>query len=158
MIIYEAADIMAKLIAGELLYAPNAFYIEFKNGVAPTPPTINLAEGRSYYAGLETLHGSTFVDYLRVPRQFPPAVSSSDVAKYVGNKLTFTVASQGTVGICGLDFSAAANSVIYGAALVSVLDWTDRTKDLVFARYYPATALAKGAASEVNIQWPFAFT
>ena len=153
----EASDILGKVMSGDPRYVPAAFYIEFKNGTAPARPTIDPAEGRSYYAGLETLHGSTFVDYLRVPRLFLPAISSSDPTKYPCNQLLYTIASQGAVGVCGLPFSAAANSVVYVAALVAAPVWEDRTQDLVFARFYPATALPKSAATEVNIRWPYVF-
>lgn len=148
----EGSDILGRLLAGYTEYIPNAIYLEYQNGgVAPTiTPTRD--EGRAYYAGLE---GHSTRDYLRVPIVFRPSLSASS-ASFSSNKVTFTVMSVDQAGEGGKGFSNLDGSQVYGLALVSALDMTDRTRDLVFARGYFA-ALEKGDTTQVSVTWSYEF-
>ena len=154
---YEGADIIGRLAAGQTGYVPNMAYVEFINdGIAPAV-SVSREDGRSYYAGLETTGVPLGIDYLRVPLLFSPAVSASS-AEYASNRVQWVVMSSGDTGVSGLAFSAEALSAVYGFALVSAPDVNDRTQDLVFARVYLETPLSKLATSQIHARWPYTFS
>ena len=153
LILYSGADVMARVLAGQN-YAVSTMYVEFKNLAVPgtvTPPTFGRepAHGLAYY---DSLSGSVDVDFLRIPIVISPSLTSSDVASFDNNQVNFFAITEGTQGFHGKDFSAASNSAVYGAALVSSPVWSDQTQDIVFARGYPGT-IAKQASSQIGTQW-----
>jgi len=159
MIIYDGIDLLGKLLAGED-YEINTMYMEFRNGGLPAPVvTPDPSEGRSYYAALDT--GLSDRDYIRVPLTADPTLESSDPTKFSTNRVQFVALSGGyTIGRGGHAFSAAAQSVVYGVALVAAPDPDDPTQDIVFSRSYaPAdfTAKLKLVNEEISIVWPHTF-
>lgn len=136
LVLYSGADILALLLAGHPEYKIGAMYMEFMNLADPddpiTPPAFDRSGGIDYYTGLAS---SPNVDYLRVPIVLNP-VNSPSGSNYVANRATFFAISEGVVGVNGKEFSAAANSAIYGAALVSTPDFQDPSKDVVYSRDY----------------------
>jgi hypothetical protein len=130
-------------------------YIEFQNGGSPPTVTPLRDEGRNYYAGLEVTGPALDRDYLRVPLLATPQLESSDEALYAANRTRWVFMTSGSAGVSSLAFSSGAGSQVYGFALVAAPDVNDRTKDLVFARFYPAAALAKSANSEIQARWTY---
>lgn len=143
---------------GDARYKLSAMYIEFENVASPgdtvTAPAYDQEEGTEYYEGLSA---SPARDFLRVPLLAQPR--KAVVPGYEGlvacNQLTFLAQSGGTEGVHGKEFSDAANSVVFGLALVAAPVWGDRTLDLVFARRYydPAKQVPKKASSQVGVSW-----
>jgi hypothetical protein len=140
-------------------YKIGGMYIEFENvassGDTVTPPSFDRSEGIEYYSELSA---SATRDFLRV--QLISSPKSSLISGYEGsstsvNQLTFFAQTSGSIGIHGKTFSAAANSKVFGLALVAMPKWEDRTKDLVFAReYYPtANQVLKQASSQIGVSW-----
>ena len=152
-------EIAARLFGdGDGRYKLSAMYLEFENVANPgdtvTAPGYDQDEGTEYY---EALSASPARDFLRVPLLASPR--KGVVAGYEGlvaaNSLTFLAQSSGTAGVHGKEFSDAANSVVFGLALVAAPVWGDRTLDLVFGRRYydPAKQVPKKPSSQVGVSW-----
>ncbi|NDE18375.1 hypothetical protein EBZ80_26025 [bacterium] len=152
-----------------LNYNISAVYLEFENQADPEVPVSvvqpNRAEGINYYNALINNYSR---DFLRVPLIIEPTGSVS--AGYEANlpteqqlnKLTFFVQSAGTVGVHGRQFSHAASggtSKVYAAALVAAPVFSDRTRDVVFARtvFTEANQVTKEASSQIGLTWEIAF-
>lgn len=153
-VLYDWAAMGVKLFAGgDARYRIAGMYLEYANAVAPVPvPSVTRAGGIAYY---NSLGGTPDNDYLRVPLT-AFTVDSSDAELFPqGNRMTFFAMTQGVVGVHGKPFSDVANSTVIGGALVAIPDVGDRTKDLVFARFYlPVDAQqAKLATSQIGLEW-----
>lgn len=155
LVLYQWAEITAKLLAtGDSRYRLGGMYLEFQNVPSPgdpvTPPTFGRDRTIEYY---DDLAGSACNDYLRVPMTAIQTLSSGSGLEQ--NQLVCFARSSGLVGVHGKPFSYAANSVIYGAALVAYIDATDATQDLLFSCFYfdPADQQPKLATSQVGLEW-----
>lgn len=153
-------EIACKLLGdGDSSYKIAGMYIEFENvassGDTVTSPSFDRSEGIEYYSSLSS---SASRDFLRV--QLISTPKASLISGYEGsttsvNQLTFYAQSSGSTGVHGKTFSAAANSKVFGLALVAIPKWEDRTQDLVFAReYYPtAQQVLKQTSSQIGVSW-----
>lgn len=151
---------------GDRSYRVRAMYIEYENVASPgdpvTAPTYTRDEGIEYYTSLAL---SADRDFLRVPISFDPTISieagfeDSFVDGEEGNLLTFYAQSQGTTGFHGKAFTNAANSKVFGVALVATPEFADQTKDLVFARTYFDTGdqAVKEASKQFGLTWDVSF-
>lgn len=147
-------------------YHISAVYIEFENQADPEEDIAVSAFPRDlsvgYYNGLVS---SSNRDFLRVPLILEPTTGT--YASYESllpvdqqiNKLTFFVQTSGVAGIHGKTFSHTVNSKIYAAALVAAPTFSDRTKDVVFARTIlnPVNQVTKEASSQIGITWDISF-
>lgn len=150
-------------------YNISAVYIEFENQTDPEEE-ISLSSfprdvGISYY---NDLVDSPNRDFLRIPLIIEPTggVSYGYEANLPTeqqlNKLTFFVQTVGTTGVHGKTFSHNAEggtSKVYAAALVAAPLFSDRTKDVIFARTNFATynQVTKEASSQIGLTWDIAF-
>lgn len=153
----------------KLNYNISAVYLEFENQndpeqeISATPFDRDLGIG--YY---NALVNNPTRDFLRIPLILEPAGSVS--AGYEANlpveqqlnKLTFFVQSVGTFGVHGRQFSHAAEngtSKVFAAALVAAPVFSDRTKDVIFARtvFLPQNQVTKEASSQIGLTWEIAF-
>ena len=145
----------------QLDYSITSMYIEFENVADPddavSPPTVTRDAGIDYY---NDLLGSSSRDFLRVQLTTEPLLGIQTdyedfFAEGEGNKLTFFAQSAGTAGVHGKPFSAAANSKVFGAALVATPVPSDRTRDIVFNRGYldAADQVVKQLSSQVGMTW-----
>jgi hypothetical protein len=142
---------MTKLMQGNLDYRVNGLYIEFENNAGTVSvPSFDRDDGVSYYQGLG---GGR--DFIRVPITAVTIDSSDDTLFPGGNVATFFGQTQGSVGTQGVTFSNAANSKVFGAALVAMPVAADYTQDRVFSRFYFDTAdqIAKLTSNQVGIEW-----
>jgi hypothetical protein len=151
LIVYSGADVLARLLAGQPKYAPNAMYLEFKNTGGSSVPA------PSYGRGLATEYYQTLasdVDFLRIPLMVTPFLSASD-NNYKNNQVTYFATSQGVAGakaISPLPFNT--NSVVYGAALVAMPDLNDVSQDVVFSRVYTEIgSIQKEVGHEIGVTW-----
>ena len=74
-----------------------------------------------------------------------------------GNLLTIFAESAGTAGVHGKAFSNAADSRVFGGALVAFPDEADPTQDRIFSRFYFDDAdsqLDKLVGSNIGLRWP----
>jgi hypothetical protein len=133
-------------------------YFEFYNGADVDPvPTIDRADDVTYYTGLT---GSA--DFLRVPL-IATSGSNSDTDNFSeDNVATFHAQTTGVLGQrtgSPLAFTDAANSRVYGGALVAFRDFSDITQDVILSRYYfaPGSQVEKVASSQIGITWPVTF-
>jgi hypothetical protein len=145
-------------------YSISALYVEFVNQANPATPVSAPAAGRdtsiSYY---NNLTGNN--DFLRVPLSLEPALGVSQgydenlPENQKGNQLTFFVQTSGTTGVHGKAFSHSVNSKVFAAALVATPVFSDRTKDVIFARTVFSTEnqVTKEASSQIGITWDIAF-
>jgi hypothetical protein len=153
-------EIACKLFGeGAAEYKISGMYIEFENvassGDAVTPPSFDRSEGIEYYSALSS---SPSRDFLRVQLVSSPVASlipGYEGSTTTSNQLTFYAQSSGSIGIHGKTFSTAANSKVFGLALVATPKWADRTRDLIFAReYYPtAQQVLKQTSSQIGVSW-----
>jgi hypothetical protein len=159
-------NIMAQMLMGQNNFRIQAMYLEFENVADPddpvTVPTFDESEGTDYY---EELAFSSTRDFLRVPLTQKPLLGietgyeNSFVAGASGNKLTYFSMSQGTQGVHGKPYSDAANSKVFGLALVATPLFSDRTQDLVFARTYFGVSeqVVKEASHQIGATWDIVF-
>jgi hypothetical protein len=145
-------------------YHISAMYIEFENQADPETPiavdTFSRDLGKAYY---NTLAGDR--DFLRIPIIIEP--TAGIVAGYEAllpteqqiNKLTFFVQTAGLLGENGLPFSHTSGSKVYAAALVAAPTFSDKSKDVIFARtvFTEANQVTKEASSQIGITWEIAF-
>lgn len=152
-----------------LNYNISAVYLEFENQIDPeeeiSAASFSRNVGLPYY---NNLINNPKRDFLRIPLILEPAGGVS--AGYESNlptdqqlnKLTFFVQSVGTVGVHGRQFSHVAEngtSKVYAASLVAAPVFSDRTKDVVFARtvFLPQNQVTKEASSQIGLTWEIAF-
>jgi hypothetical protein len=154
-ILYGWADVATRQMAGQPGYQIATMYFEFENVASPgdpvTVPTFDRSGGVAYYNGL-----SGNKDYLRIPITLDPTITSSDLATYVGNQITFFAITQGTEGMHGLPFSDTVNSEVYGYALVASPEPDDQTSDIVVARAYNPQ-IGKVANRQIGAQYAVQF-
>ena len=132
---YQGADVMAKLLSGDLTWAIGAMFFEFENTAgAPTVPSAARGENISYY--LSDLALEADKDYMRVPLVIPPGIAASDSAKYDGNQVTFFAITSGAQGVHSKTFDHTVNSKVYGVALAATPDPEQSTQDRLFSRSY----------------------
>lgn len=158
-VMYDWATIAGILLqTGNSAYKINGMYLEYQNvanAADPvTPPVFDRSDGVDYYNALSS---SPDIDYVRVPVVAATLTSTDETLFPLGNLLSFFAQSQAatTTGVHGKDFSDTGISKIFGGALVAIPDVNDRTKDLVFSRFYVETAeqQAKLATSQIGLEW-----
>jgi len=164
------------LAAKQLGYRPGAgrpsfhisgMYVEYENvGLPEDPVAVDPEFGRdvgiAYY---DDLMASSTQDFLRVPLRLEPSLSiASGYEEYftageTGNQLTFFAQTSGGEGVHGKTFSHTVNSKIFAAALVATPEFSDRTRDVVFARtvFDINDQVTKEASSQIGITWDVAF-
>jgi hypothetical protein len=146
-LVYSGVDAMARLLAGRS-GGLDGLYLEYANTGDPglvTPPAVDPLVGVEYYTGLAAPR-----DYLRVPARLDGGPDPVD-SRYRGNRLRLVGTSAGARGVNGLDFSGAAGSVIYGAALA--LLGPAPADDLVYARTYFGDFDVLAANKQVGVSW-----
>lgn len=158
-VMYDWATIVAENLRNEpdgKNYSIGGMYLEFENngGAAVTPPSFDRSGGKDYY---DALLSDPNRDYLRVSLAGVTLDSTDLVLFPRGNQLQFIAQSTGVVGVHGKTYSDSVSSRIYGGALVATPVQTDDTQDLVFSRFYFASAsnqLIKQAGSQITLTWP----
>ena len=147
-------------------YHISAMYLEFENvanpGDAVTVSDFDRDLGATYF---DELMYSAVQDFLRVPLRLEPSLGISNgyedffTEGLNGNQLTFFAQTSGLAGVHGKSFSHTVNSKVYAATLVATPVFSDRTKDVVFARtvFEEEHQVTKEASSQIGITWDIAF-
>lgn len=175
LVTYQAADIMAGLVAGGHKYQISHMYFEYINsssGSSYVAPSITRSSGRNYYDDFsgDGLSGEK-IDYIRVPIITNPKLFQSPVnsPEYKANGAYFsaTSAAVGTIGsIHGQSplsryFASSGSdgpSSIYSVALVSAPVENHASEDLVFSRLNLSTPLTVLSGSQPTIYWSLRFS
>lgn len=154
---FQGADVMAKLLSGDIDWAIGAMFFEFENTAGtPTVPTPARDENISYY--LSDLALSSTKDYVRVPLVVPAGITSSDSAKYDGNQATFFAITTGVQGVHGKTFDHTVNSKVYGVALAATPDPEQYTQDRLFSRSYSGfSPIPKEDGYQIGAQYVIRF-
>lgn len=164
------------LAAKQLGYRPGAgrpsfhisgMYVEFENvGLPEDPVSVDPEFGRDVGIGYyDDLMASATQDFLRVPLRLEPSLGISTgyedyfTAGETGNQLTFFAQTSGSEGVHGKTFSHAVNSKVFAASLAAMPEFSDRTKDVIFARtvFDINDQVTKEASSQIGITWDVAF-
>lgn len=154
VVMYSWQQILSELLLrADPRYKISGMYIEYDNVADPldpvTPPTLTRDRTIDYYTDL-SLHPSR--DFLRVSLLGTNSETVADVTT-----LTFIAGTSGSQGIHSKPFSAAANSKIFGAALVARPVAADRFQDVIFcAAYFDVTQQQLKQASDVGVAWNIA--
>jgi len=153
------ADINAKLLGGDPNYRVGYMYMEYENLASaednPTIPAFSKSDTVTYFINLSS---SPVKDFLRVPIYAAPGYSATS-GSYTNNMVTFyAVTSNMTEGFWGRSFTAAANSAVYGGALVSAPQPTIQANDLIACRNYPeGTKVIKPEGEQIAMVWSVEF-
>ena len=153
---YQGADVFARLLAGDVTYAPGAMFFEFENTVGdPVAPTPARDEDINYY--LSTLLLNPNRDYMRIPLVVSPSLTASG-DDYDGNQVTFFAITAGLTGVHGLTFDQSVDSKVYGVALAATPTPAQYTSDLLFSRSYAGfTAVPKQDGFAIGAQYMIRF-
>lgn len=162
LLMYGAASAIAGFMTTrDPVWLPAGILLEFANVEDPedsvAAPDYDRGDGIDYYNGLD---GSSS-DFLRVPITYRRG-KNTDVSLYPDNNgaVYLGLTAGMTEGVNGLPFSAGANSKVFGAAIVCILDPDDRTQDLVFSRiYFDAAdqALKLDLPQNLGLEWEINF-
>lgn len=153
-IVYQGADILAKLLTGNPEYAVSGMYIEFENS---NPPSGVIAVARADTPESIPSSSANPTDFMRVGLSATPLLASTDDDFYSHNQATFFAITEGSIGFNGVAFTAASNSVVRGAGLVARRDPADQTLDLLYARV-ALDPLAVPAGGRIAVEWRVFFT
>ena len=163
LVMYAWTELACRLFGdGDRNYRLSTMYLEYMNvadpGDAVTIPTFGRGDedGLAYYDSLADVPD---VDYVRADIISATRRTTDEDLYPTANQLLLFAMSTGTTGVHGLPFSTAANSKVYGAALVATPDAGDASRDLVMSRtYYEADEqMLKLATSQLGNEWELNF-
>jgi hypothetical protein len=173
LIMYGAADIMARLVAGDNRYSISYMYYHYIN-TSINPPTSTVssrADGINFFSTL----GNTTEDWIRIPiltsakidtyYDFSPGEEHNNV--YNGNMSTFVATSASHPTQQGESNSSPSNyfaysgdngpSKIIGVALASSPEPSNKYKDIVFSRLSLSSPITVQENSYIDCFWSIAF-
>jgi hypothetical protein len=164
LIMNEGADIMAALLSGDTRFAPSHMYFLYENtnSAVTTPPTIERADGRSFFASISG--ASPDQDWLRVPILTRPRLSTSG-AEFSGNMVTFAASSAASDTLVGESpahnyfASSGVNgpSKVFSLALVAAPNPNTNRDDKVFSRLHLETPISLPAGHHLTFYWSIKF-
>lgn len=162
LVTYGGADIMARLMSGDIKYSINGMYFKYENTAETPVATAPLREntvGEQYH----TLTGVDYIDWLRVPIITTGKIAAlPSGSHYSGNSVTFvaTTASVSTTGSTAEEniFSSDENSKIFSVALVAMPDFSSFTSDIAFSMATLTSAIPAVANSYIDVFWTISFT
>lgn len=169
LILYQGADIMAGLLAGNISFAPSHMYFQYENtsGALSSFPTPGREDGRDFFT---TIDGITPVqDWLRVPIITTPRISAIHAAGqenlFTGNAATFTGSSAASDTLVGESpahnyFAASgANgpSKVFALALVAAVNPNTNRDDRVFSRLTLSSPMEVISGHHLTFFWTIKF-
>ncbi len=177
LVMYGAADIMARLVAGDMRYAISHMYYHYQNTSSNSiviDPILDRSAGAEFFKSINAQEvGATTEDWLRIP-----IITAARIDKYpndpnlnqyyqFGNMATFvaTSASHPTQsGESSEEYpfgdetqTGTGPSKIKGVALVSSPSPEDKNQDIVFSRLALDTPITVQANSYIDCFWGLAF-
>jgi hypothetical protein len=176
LVMYGAADIMARLVSGDMRYAVSHMYYHYQNTNSSIiiNPISDRSQGADFFRSINAeSSGSVTEDWLRIPiitsakiDKYPNDPSLNQFYKY-GNMATFvaTSASHPTqMGESSEEYpfgdaseTLSGPSKIRGVALVASPNPSDKNQDIVFSRLALTTPITVQANSYIDCFWGLAF-
>ncbi len=168
LVMYEAADILALLLAGNGEYRVNHMYFQYENtnGAVSVTPTLSRDLGRGSFNSID---GSDDQDWLRLPIAAEPILGKypDTTSNYEGNAVTFVATSALSSTQEGEspthnpfgpgDGGSIAPSKIFSLALVASPVPSDSTQDKIFSRINLTTPFTVVAGLHVSVYWIIRF-
>ena len=163
LIVYQAADIVAGLLAGNMSCKLSHMYFQYQNvnGSVSVTPTLTQSSGIADFKAITG--GAPYQDYLRVPIITTPMTfqSPSGSPYYQSNGVYVTASSASSPTMLGESpahnyfASSGANgpSQIFAIALVSAGDPNSSAADKVFSRLVLSTPYPVLSGSYPTIFW-----
>lgn len=167
LVLYSAADSMARLLSGDIRYAVSHMYYQYQN-TAGTPDAITITResGTQSFLDINSETPSN-VDWLRIPmftaaKLDTYAASGENEAVYSANMATFVATSAAHPTQIGESpeqnpFANTSNSKIVSVALVSAPSPEDKMQDVVFSRLVLSSPIVVQANSYIDCFWSIAF-
>ena len=153
---FGAADVIGRLLTGDVRVVPAAMYIEFTNDLGSWVRPTDF--GRSGYSYYHSLAGIT--DIIRVPLIQTGGYEASG-ALYASNQATFVAQTAGADGVAGMNGNlnfTRSTSYVVGGGLIATPSEDDWSNDIVLTRGYvdSADALQRPAdPNEIMLRWQF---
>lgn len=151
LVTYQGADMLAKVLAGQVGFSVSGMYVEFQNASystitpARSDTVASLFNASSYYTG------DAGADILRIDLASSPAFAGTP--PYTSNRVTFwgvtTLSGIGTLK--AVAFSSGSNSKVRGAALIAKA--TQQSSDLVMSRVSIDPAVTLQSDRRIGIEW-----
>lgn len=169
LVLYGAADAMARLVSGDQRYSIGAMYYHYINSFTPPPipPPPTRQSGADSFFEIGGLDGE---DWIRLPMFSSARVSAfhptgSPQGIYSGNMATFVATSAAHATQIGESpahnpfshTSSKGPSGIIGVALVCTPGGVDKTKDIVFSRFQPTSSIIVQENSYLDCFWGLTF-
>jgi hypothetical protein len=163
LITYGAADILARVSAGDSRYSISAMYFQFKNGeISPGDiESITRASSVEFFNSLDSPS-----DWLRVPIITNGKLDRTNHEDngsplYSSNQVTFvaTTAATDQFGVnSNLNlFNQASESKIVSLALVATPDKMDKSSDIIFSRTNLISPIPALNSSYIDVFWTIYF-
>jgi hypothetical protein len=149
MILYSGYDLMARAIAGDNVV--NGMYFEFTNNAGFTPDPISMDRTAAYYAALSGTEG-----YIRNTTASRCPVYQASAPTYNHNRVTFLGIADQAAESSGAEV-VDNTSRFYSAALVSIPDFDDKSKDVLFSAGLLTAELTKPANANIGVRWTIEF-
>lgn len=148
LVVYNGADIIAKLLGGECEYKISHMYFAYENTAGtPSPAAASRTDTASDFWDLTAPE-----DFIRSPILQPVTFESTDT-QYLHNQVTFYSVTVATAGEHGVPFGAANNSKVYKLGLVAAPGTNPETDDLLYASYVLPTALEAAGSGQISATW-----
>jgi len=155
--VVEGNEILARVMAGQLEYKIAGVYFEYENNAGvPVIPGVSKTDDVNYFHSLAAPK-----DFVRASLASKPTLSTGDSLAtgdaVENNRAIFFSLAIADEGDNGEDFTAAANSKILTVGLVAMPVASDRTQDLLYARFALSTPFAKVAGQNPGVTWTTEF-
>ena len=174
LVMYGAADAMARLVAGDTRYAVSHMYYHYINTsstISSIDAITDRSAGSSFFQSMNTSSDHSVIqDWLRVPIFTGAKISAYGAtpeiaANYSGNMATFVATSASSLTQAGesvenyyfAESGAHGPSNIIGVALACAPFNSDNSQDVVFSRLALSSPIVVQANSYIDCFWGLAF-
>ena len=149
-------EVLARALTGDVAYKINGVYFEFEN-TAGTPAAVSYTRSTTA-ADMRGLAGSltkgVVRSFLASGGIIETGDSSASGLPYANNRATFFALATAANDLAGNTvFGSAVNSKIVSIGLLALPVAADATKDVLFARFTPATPFAVQAGRSPGVTW-----
>jgi len=157
LVTFQGMEVLSRLVAGQDEYRVAGVYFEYENNAgSPTIPTFDRETTIDDFQSLVAPQ-----DYVRSELAAVPTIGTGDSTSsgnpYINNRAQFFGLATVDEGENGEPFSAAANSKIVSVGLVAMPVLADPTRDLLYARFAPASEFTVESGRNPGITWTTEF-
>jgi len=173
LVMYGAADAMARLVSGDMRYVVSHMYYHYINTSSSIPSISAItdrSQGSSFFQSMNSSDHSVIQDWLRIPIFTAAKLSAYGATptlaeNYTSNMSTFVATSASSATQAGessenyyfADSGANGPSNIIGVALVCAPVNSDNSQDVVFSRLALSSPIVVQANSYIDCFWGLAF-